>query len=131
MFFHHKDSNGKTTRGDAFEECEKYRPSPLSGTWQKILLKQLAEKLIIALHTILNHQEVRPSALGDVPPFWQKMFLTGTLMEKFRQGNWACRADLPQQQRKLNLLTHGTTYSSCAWKQETNQKSPLTVSDTH
>jgi hypothetical protein len=77
MFFHFKE---KTIRGNAFEDCDTYRPAPLSDMWKNILLKQPAEKLSIALHTILTHQEVRLSALGGVPPFRQNTFLTGTLM---------------------------------------------------
>jgi hypothetical protein len=59
MFFHDKDFKGNTSRGDAFRDCDKYRPVPLSYMWQKILLKQPAEKQSIALHSILIHQEVR------------------------------------------------------------------------
>jgi hypothetical protein len=59
------------------------------------------EKLSIAQHVILAHQEVRPSALGGVPPFRQNMFLTCTLMDKFLQGHWACRAELPLTDEKI------------------------------
>jgi hypothetical protein len=89
LFFHDKDFKGKTTRSKAFEEFDKYRPAPFSDMWLNILLKQPAEKLIIALHTIRTHQEVRPSALGGVPPFRQNTFLTGTRMDKFCHGHWA------------------------------------------
>jgi hypothetical protein len=61
---------------------------------QNVLIKQPAEKLSIALNTILTHQEVRPF-LGGVPPFRQNTFLSGTLMDKFCKGDWACRSDLP------------------------------------
>jgi hypothetical protein len=91
MFFHYNDFKGKTSRGDAFEDCDKYRPAPLSDMWQNILLKRPAEKLSIAMHTILTHQEVCPSTLGGVPPFRKNTSLTGTLMDNFNQGHWACR----------------------------------------
>jgi hypothetical protein len=63
--------------------------------WLNILLKQPAEKLSIIVTTILTHQEVRPSDLGVVPPFQKNTFLAGTLMDKFRQVHWTCRAELP------------------------------------
>jgi hypothetical protein len=94
MFLQDKDFKGNTTRGEAFQECDNCRPSPLSDMWQNILLKQPTEKLSKALHTILTHQEVRPSALGGVPPFHKNTLLTGTLMDNFCQGNWACRDGL-------------------------------------
>jgi hypothetical protein len=87
LFFHDKDDKGLTARGEAFKECDKYRPAPLSDMWLNILLKKPAEMMSIALHMILTHQEVRPSALGIVPSFWKNRFLTGTLMDKFRQGH--------------------------------------------
>jgi hypothetical protein len=40
LFFHDKDFKGKTARGETFEECDKYRPAPLSDMWLNILLKQ-------------------------------------------------------------------------------------------
>jgi hypothetical protein len=95
MFFHDKDFKGNTSRGDAFKDCDKYHLALLSDMWQNILIKQPAENLSIALHNILINQEVRPSALGGVPSFWQNTFLTGTLMDKFLQGCWACRSDPP------------------------------------
>jgi hypothetical protein len=30
LFFHDKDFKGKTAQGEAFKECNKYRPVPLS-----------------------------------------------------------------------------------------------------
>jgi hypothetical protein len=86
LFFIDNDFKGKTTRGEAFKECNNYHPAPLSDMWHNILLKQPAGKLSIALYTILTHQEVRPSAWDGVTPFRQNTFLTGTLMDKFRQG---------------------------------------------
>jgi hypothetical protein len=101
MFFHDKDFKGKTIMGDVFKDYDKYRPVPLSDMWQQILRKQPTEKLRIALHTILTHQEVRPSALGGVPHFRQNRFLTGTIMEKFCQGHWACRSELPTTSEEM------------------------------
>jgi hypothetical protein len=69
ILFCDKDFKGKTAQGEAFEECDKYRPAPLSDMWLNIMLKQPAENLSIYLHTLLTHQEVRPSSLGSVPPF--------------------------------------------------------------
>jgi hypothetical protein len=40
LFFNNKDLKGKTARGDAFQERDKYRPAPLSERWLNILLKQ-------------------------------------------------------------------------------------------
>jgi hypothetical protein len=108
LFFHDKDFKGKTARGKVFEECNKYRPAPLSDMWLNILLKQPAEKLSIALHMILTHQEVRHSALGGVPPSRQNTLLTCTLMDKFRQGHWACRAELPPTTEEMK--SHFTFY---------------------
>jgi hypothetical protein len=101
MFFHDKYFKGKTTRGDVFEDCDKYRPGPLSYMWQNILLKQPAEKLSIDLHTILTHQEVRSSSLDGIPPFRQNTFLAGALIDKFRQGHWACRSEPPPTSEKI------------------------------
>jgi hypothetical protein len=100
-FFHDKDFKGKTARGNAFEECDKYFPAPLSDMWLNTLLKHPAEKLSIVLTTILTHQEVRPSSLGGVPPFHQNIFLTGNLVDKFRQGHWTCRADTPPTSEEM------------------------------
>jgi hypothetical protein len=101
LFFHDMDFKGKTTRGETFEECDKYHQAPLSYMWQNILLKQPAEKLSIALHTILTHQEVRPYALGGFRPFRQNTLLIGTLMDKFRQGNRACIAEPPPTAKQM------------------------------
>jgi hypothetical protein len=38
LFFHDKDFKVKTA-GGAFQDCDKYRPAPLSNMWLKILLK--------------------------------------------------------------------------------------------
>jgi hypothetical protein len=77
-FWGHKKQHGG-------EMKEGNNPAPLSDMWINILMKQPVEKLSIALHTILAHQEVRHSALGGVPPSRKNMFITGTLMDKFRQ----------------------------------------------
>jgi hypothetical protein len=119
LLFHDKDFKGKKTRGKASEECNKYRPAPLSDMWLNILLKQAAEKLIIDLHTILTQQEVRPSAMGGVPSFLQSTFITGTLMDKFHQGHWACRAELPPtvEEKKSHFMFYHLL--SCDLKQAT------------
>jgi hypothetical protein len=105
FFFHDKDFKGKTAPGKSFEECGKYCPAPLLDMWINILLKYPAEKLSIALTTILIHQEVRPSALVLSI---KNTFLTGNLMDKFRQGHWACRAEFPPTSEEMK--SHFTFY---------------------
>jgi hypothetical protein len=58
LFLQDKDFKGKTARGDAFWDCDKYRQAPLSNMGLNIFMKKSAEKLSIALITILMHQEV-------------------------------------------------------------------------
>jgi hypothetical protein len=108
VFFHDKDFKGKTSRGNAFEDCDKYRSSSLSDMLQNILIKQPAEKLSISLHTIITHQEVRPSALGGGPTFQKNTFLTRTLMDEFHQGHWACQSDPPPTSEEMK--TYFTWY---------------------
>jgi hypothetical protein len=95
VFFYDKYFKVKIKQGRSVEGVRQVPPSTFVGHVKNILLKQPAGKLSIALHTILAHQEFRPSALGGVPPFRQNTFLTGTLMDKFHQENWACRSELP------------------------------------
>jgi hypothetical protein len=38
LFFHNKDFKVKTSRGKEFEECDKYRPAPLSDMWLMIFI---------------------------------------------------------------------------------------------
>jgi hypothetical protein len=94
--------------------------------WQNIMIKQPAEKISIALQTILTHQEVRPSALGGIPPFRQNMFLTGALMDKFRQGHWACQSELPPTLEEMN--TYFTWYHVLLLRPESGNK-PMIPAD--
>jgi hypothetical protein len=94
--------------------------------WQHILLKQPVGKLSIALHTILTHQEVRPSSLGGVPCFRQNTFLTGTLIDKFRQGHWACRSELSSTSEEMK--TFFTWYHVLLLRPESGNK-PMIPAD--